>query len=436
MKYEEAVEYIASLASYGIVPGLENIRQLCERLGNPQEKLQVIHIAGTNGKGSVSAYLSMILKTAGYKVGRYISPVIFNDCEKIQVNQRNISKKDLCVLTEKIKNICDRMVEEGLPHPTPFEVETAMAFAYFEEKQCDLVVLETGMGGRLDATNVVQNVVAAVITSISMDHMKFLGHSLGEIAANKAGIIKPDCQVISAVQEEEAMREIRRAAHENGVPLHLADETKVKKAKYHLEGTEFTYGEEKEPFTLSLLGRYQVQNALLAIETVYALQRQGFAVSGRQLRKGLALTKWPCRFELLSKKPILIADGAHNEDGAKKLADSIRFYFTNRKIIYIMGILRDKEYEKIIAETSFLAEQIITVTPPDNPRAMNGLELAEAVRGYHPNVTAADSVEEAVELGFLLAGKTGVIVAFGSLSYMGRLEKCVEKRIGNRKDDK
>lgn len=437
MKFEEAVEYIGSLQSYGIVPGLESIQRLCERLGSPQDELQFVHIAGTNGKGSVSAYISTVLKTAGYKVGRYISPVIFDYCERIQVNERSITKKDLCRYTEKLRDICNQIVEDGFPHPTPFEVETAMAFQYFKEKQCDIVVLETGLGGSLDATNVIQNTLAAVITPVSMDHMKFLGDSLEKIAANKAGIIKAGCEVVSAVQKEAAMQEIEKAAKRYRCPITVAESDRVKKVKSSLKGTSFLY-EEAEPFDISLLGLYQVQNAVLAIEAVRALQRKGLTITERQLRLGLQKTQWPARFQVIGQKPLFLADGAHNEDGAEKLAQSVRFYFTNKRIIYIMGVLKDKEYEKVIAQTAPLAEQIITLTPPENPRALSGLELAKAVKEYHPNVTAADSIEEAVELSLLLAGKNDVIIALGSLSYLGRLIRCVENRTGSRKksDDK
>ena len=213
-KWKDALSYIESCAGYGIVPGLENIRELCSRLGNPQDNLRFIHVAGTNGKGSVSAYLATVLKCAGYRVGRYLSPTIFTYRERIQVNDRNISVRALCEGVEKIKGICEKMTAEGLAHPTPFEIETALAFLYFQEKKCDIVVLETGMGGLLDATNIIKNTVAAVITSVSMDHMKFLGNTLPEIAAQKAGIIKPGCVVVTALQSPEAALGIQKTAEE------------------------------------------------------------------------------------------------------------------------------------------------------------------------------------------------------------------------------
>ena len=200
MKYQEALEYIDSLKKYGIVPGLDSIRELCRRLGDPQDRLQFVHIAGTNGKGSVLAYVSTVLRCAGYRVGRYISPTVRDYRERIQVNGRNITQKALCGLVEELRQACDSMVEDGLPHPTPFEVETVMGFLYFLRENCDLVVLETGMGGREDATNVIRNTRVAVLASVSMDHMQYLGNTLAAIAEEKAGILKPGCLAVSMFQ--------------------------------------------------------------------------------------------------------------------------------------------------------------------------------------------------------------------------------------------
>lgn len=427
MKYQEAVEYIADLSKYGIKPGLDTITELCRRLGNPQDALQFVHIAGSNGKGSTLAYVSTILKCAGYKVGRYISPTIFEYRERIQVGERPITQKKLCEFTEQIKGICEEMVADGFHHPTPFEFETAMAFLYFKEMAVDMVVLETGMGGRGDATNLITTTKVAVLTSISMDHMQYLGDTLEKIAAEKAGIIKPGCQVVSQVQEEEAAAVIRKECEEKGAELCFADVSKLKKVRYGLPKQKFSYGEYKD-LEISLSGTYQIENAMLAVEVVEALRRSGMEISKEALFKGLKETKWLGRFSLIGKNPTFIVDGAHNEDAAKKLAESIAFYFTNKRIIYIMGILRDKEYEKIIHLTAKYADQIITVKTPDNPRAMDSYALAQEVAKVHPSVTAAGSLEEAVELAYLLAGKNDVIIAFGSLSYLGALMKIVEKR--------
>lgn len=427
MKYQEALDYMDSLKNYGIVPGLDSIRELCRRLGNPQDRLQFVHIAGTNGKGSVLAYVSTVLQCAGYRVGRYISPAIREYREQFQVNGRMITQKDLCELVEELRQTCDAMVAEGLPHPTTFEVETALGFQYFARKNCELVVLETGMGGKLDATNVIDNTLVAVLASISMDHMQYLGNTLAAIAEQKAGILKPGCRAVSMAQEQEAMEVVREQARQQQVPLVVADENRAKRVRYGLERQRFDYDGMKD-LEIRLAGQYQICNAVLAIETCRALSAQGYEISQEALRQGLSETRWPGRFTVLGRKPLFVADGAHNEDAAKKLAQSIEFYFTNKRIIYIMGILKDKEYEKIIDLTAHYADQILTVAPPGNPRAMGSYELAQEVAKVHPRVTAVDSLEEAVEISHLLAGREDVILAFGSLSYLGRLMEIMEER--------
>ncbi len=428
MNDRETMEYLESLKSYGIVPGLDSIRELCRRMGNPQDALKFVHIAGTNGKGSTLAYVSTVLKTAGYKVGRYISPTIFEYRERIQVNGRPITKTALCEGVEVVKTCCDAMVAEGLPHPTPFEVETALAFWYFLKKNCDIVVLETGMGGLTDATNLIQTTLVAVLASISMDHMQFLGKSLQEIAVQKTGIVKSGCTVVSMKQSDAAMTVVCDVSAEKKCPLRIADVSEAKHMKYGVEKQRFDYKGMKN-LEIRLAGKFQIDNAVLAIETIDALREKDFSISEKALRKGLQDTVWQGRFSILSKKPYFIVDGAHNEDAAQKLANSIEFYFTNKRIIYIMGILKDKEHEKIIDLTHKYADQIITVTPPDNPRAMHAYELAQEIVRVHPQVTAVDSLEEAVEMSYLLAGKDDVIIAFGSLSYLGRLIKIVENRL-------
>ncbi|MCD7837141.1 MAG: bifunctional folylpolyglutamate synthase/dihydrofolate synthase [Lachnospiraceae bacterium] len=424
MNYKAALEYISSLSSYGIVPGLDSISELCRRLKNPQSSLKFVHIAGTNGKGSVLAYVSTVMECAGYRVGRYISPTIFEYRERIQVNRRMISKAALCEGLEIIKKICEEMREDGLAQPTPFEVETALAFWYFREKKCDIVVLETGMGGLLDATNVIDNVITAVIASVSMDHMQFLGDNLRSIASQKAGIIKSGCRVVLMKQKEEVMEVVSEAAAAKGAELIIADSTKASHVKYGINRQSFDYMGYRR-LEITLAGEFQVDNAVLAVEVIDSLGSSGFSISEKALREGLRSTVWHGRFTVISKKPLFIIDGAHNADAAQKLASSVEFYFTNRKIIYIMGILRDKEYDKIISATVKYANEIITVTPPDNPRAMTAFELAKEIAGLHPDVTAADSLEEAVEMSMLLAEPEDVIIAFGSLSYLGRLTQIV-----------
>ncbi len=424
MNERKAYEYIESIVSFGIVPGLDSIRELCRRLGDPQRALKFVHVSGTNGKGSVSTLIAAALRSAGYRVGRYISPVIFEYREKIQVNDSYISKRALCQGLERIKEACSGMEASGLPHPTLFEVETALAFLYFREKKCDIVVLETGMGGLMDATNIIENTLVAVIASISMDHMKFLGNTLEKIAEQKAGIIKKGCSVVSLRQEPAAMQVIEKKSAEEGCVLTVADPACAEHIRYGLERQRFDYGGCRG-VEISLAGRYQIDNGVLALEALKALAEKGFPVSEDRLRGGFLKARWQGRFTVIGRKPYFLVDGAHNEDAARRLAESLRFYFTDKRIIYIMGMFRDKEYEKVIRLTHELADQIITVATPGNPRALSAYELAQAVARYHSDVTAVDSLEEAVEMSYLLAGRDDVIVAFGSLSFLGRLMDIV-----------
>ena len=429
MNEREAMAFIEEAACYGIVPGLDSIRELCCRLGNPQNDLKFVHVAGTNGKGSVCAYIASVLKAAGYRAGKYISPAIFTYREGIQVNDRNITVRELCQGMERIRDICREMTAEGLPHPTPFEIETALGFLFFRERQCDIVVLETGMGGLLDATNIVENTLTAVITPVSREHMNFLGNRLSEIAFQKAGIIKRGCRVVSARQEEEAASVIEEKAVTLECPLTITEAGEIKNVRYGLEKQRFDYRGRKR-LEITLAGKYQIENAALALDAVDALREKGFPVPEEAVFRGLAGTCWPGRFTVIGRKPLFVADGAHNEAGAAGLAESVEFYFTNKRIIYIMGVLKDKEYEKILRLTASFAEHIITVTPPENPRALSAYELAREAALVHPVVTAVDSLEEAVEMSTLLARKEDVIIAFGSLSFMGRLMEIVEKKTG------
>lgn len=429
MNYREAMQYIDELRPLGSVMGLASIGELCKRVGDPQRELKFVHIAGTNGKGSTLAFISNVMQTADYRVGRYISPTVQDYRERFQVDGRMITQSGLCKYLEPVRAAAEAMAAEGLPNPTLFEVETAAAFLFFLDKACDLVVLETGMGGALDATNIIENTLVAAFSSISMDHMEILGDTLEEIATTKAGIIKNKCYVISVKQSPEVMKILRQAALIKKSKFLTADVSRAKQIKYGLTKQSFSYDRYKN-LEISMPGQYQIENAVLAVEVVMALGRCGFAVPEEKLRQGLLETRWPGRFQVIAKRPLFIADGAHNEDAAEKLADSIRFYFTNRKIIYIIGMLRDKEYDKVIRKTFAQASHIITVTPPANDRALPGLDLAQTAREYHSAVTAADSIQEAVEIAYLLVGKDKdtVIIAFGSLSYLGELMDIVGHR--------
>ena len=431
MTEKECLDFMDELKKSGIVPGLGNIKELCRRLGNPQDAFPCIHIAGTNGKGSVLAYLSTVYKTAGYRVGAFSSPAVFNSRETIRVDGKNMTKKAYTEGLEKIKEAVEKVKADGLPAPTAFEAEVALAFLYFADKKCDIVILEAGMGGREDATNLITRTLAAVLMPIGMDHMQFLGGTLDKIAYQKAGIIKKGCVAVSAVQQEEAAAEIRKEAEKQGCSCIFA--TVPEKIKYGLKKQKFTYrdafGTLHKDMEITIPGVCQAENAAVAIEVVEALNRQNaFVVSEENLRRGLLETLWPGRFEVLREKPYFVIDGAHNEPAAKKLVQSVSAYFSNKRIIYIMGMLKDKEYEKVAEITYPYADQIITVTPPENKRALSAMDLAAAVSAYHPRVTTAGSVEEAVEMAYLLAGKEDVILCFGSLSFLGRVRDILGKQ--------
>ena len=407
MTEKECLDFMDELKKSGIVPGLGSIKELCRRLGNPQDAFPCIHIAGTNGKGSVLAYLSTVYKTAGYRVGAFSSPAVFKSRETIRVDGKNMTKKAYTEGLEKIKEAVEAIKADGLPAPTAFEAEVALAFLYFADKKCDIVMLEAGMGGREDATNLITRTLAAVLMPIGMDHMQFLGGTLDKIAYQKAGIIKKGCVAVSAVQQEEAAAEIRKEADKQGCSCIFA--TVPEKIKYGLKKQKFTYrdafGTLHKDMEITIPGVCQAENAAVAIEVVEALNRQNaFVVSEENLRHGLLETSWPGRFEVLREKPYFVIDGAHNEPAAKKLVQSVSAYFSNKRIIYIMGMLKDKEYEKVAEITYPYADQIITVTPPENKRALSAMDLAAAVSAYHPQVSTAGSVEVAVEMAYLLAG--------------------------------
>ncbi len=424
MTYAEVMDYVEELKAYGSVPGLANIENLCKKLEMPQRDLKFIHIAGTNGKGSVLAFTSEILKEAGYRVGRYISPTVFEYRERIQINGRSISKKDLCRLFTMMKEICRELVSEGKPHPTSFEIETAMAFLYFKEKGCQIVVLETGLGGLLDATNVIEETLIEVFTSISMDHMGVLGKTLKEIAGHKAGIMKPGSVAVALKGNEDVMKVLRDRAESLRIPLYVTDPEDAADIKRKLDKQTFSYKEYRN-LVITMAGTYQIENAMLAVDTICQLRKLGFVVSDKAVYKGLLKAVWPGRFQVISQKPCFIADGAHNADGAAKLAQSIRFYFTNSRIIYIIGMLRDKEQDEVLKVTCPLASQILTVSTKGE-RGLAAYDLACMAGNYHSSVTAVDSLQEAVELSYLLSDKDTVIIAFGSLSYLGELIKIVE----------
>lgn len=430
MTAKEAALFLEKINQYGSVPGLDSVTELCRRVGNPQDTLQFVHIAGTNGKGSVLKLVSDACKESGIRTGRYLSPTLIDYRERFQINGRMISKQKLYAYLERMQHVCDEMVADGLKHPTAFEMETALAFLYFKEENCDLVILETGMGGTLDATNLIQTTKVSVITSISIDHTAFLGKTIHEIAANKAGILKKGARVVCYPSCEEALQVIMDKAAECNIPTEhiiVSDPSLLRDVRYKLGKQSFSY-KKYSKMQLGLSGKYQIMNAAVALDVLKVLGEVGYPVKEQAVRKVFREAVWPGRMEVLSRNPLFIIDGAHNADAAERLAESIELYFTNKKIIYIMGVLRDKDYTHMINVTHRYADQIITVKTPDNPRAMEAYDLAREVSLVHNKVTVADSLMEAVEMAYLLSDKNSVILAFGSLSYLGELRKIVAER--------
>lgn len=429
MTYKEAQEYIDLAAKSGSVYGLDSIIRLTGKLGNPQDKLKIIHVCGTNGKGSTIAYISTILSESGYKVGRYISPTVVEYLERFQINGTNIDKESFAKLMSKAAQAVSQIVSEGFEKPTAFEIETAIAFMYFLEEKCDFAIIETGMGGEMDATNLINNTLCSVIASISMDHMGFLGNTIGEIAKNKAGIIKPGAKVISLKQKPEAMKVIEDKANKCGCQLKIASQDNVFDIKHGYLEQIFSYKSSKKQYKdlkTGLCGTCQLENAILAIETIEALREAGYSISDESVYKGLCNAKWVGRFTKIMDKPTFIVDGAHNEDAAAKLRETIDLYFTNIEKIYIMGVLADKEYNCIIDRVLTKDDIVITVTP-DNNRALPAKELADILKSKVKRVTVADNIADAVGKSLDLATQDSVIIAFGSLYYLGDVIKAVDE---------
>ena len=455
MTIAEAYKFIEESNKYGSVLGLSSMKTLLARLGNPQEQLKFVHVAGTNGKGTTAAYISAVLAAAGYYVGRYISPAVLNKREIIQISYKYeashiisnengqkrdtepvkhssiltkyISEEDITCYIEQIQKACVSITAEGLPHPTVFEIETAMSFLYFLDSKCQIVVLEVGLGGRLDATNVINTVECAVLTSISMDHMHILGNTLEQIAREKAGIIKPGIEVISYDQKPEARKVIEEVCKEMESGVTFADFNNIKIEEQDLKGTIFSY-EEWKHLHINLLGENQVKNAVTAILTIKALQRSGYSITEEDIYTGLLNASWRGRFEILKREPLFIVDGAHNEDAAVSLAKNINIYLKNKRIIYIMGVLADKDYNAVLKHTGKYASVILTITP-DNSRGLSSSVLAEAANQYCSVVYDCSRVPDAVKMAYNIAGESDVILAFGSLSYLKEVYQVLDVTI-------
>ncbi|MBD5088513.1 MAG: bifunctional folylpolyglutamate synthase/dihydrofolate synthase [Clostridiales bacterium] len=443
MEYQEALDYITDANQYAGAFGLDNIRNLLQELGNPQSKLRFIHVGGTNGKGSVSAYISTILAVSGYRVGRYISPTILSYQERIQTlemkNQKlceeQIEISQICQWVELIKKACISMRKKGLSHPTPFEIETAMGFLEFVDKDCDIVVLEVGLGGRMDATNIVETGICEVMTSISKDHIQFLGDTLEEITKEKAGILKKKVPIVAYDYKNSYQKQdkqdvissiLKEKAIEQEAELIFADFRKIRVQKESLEGTDFDY-KDISGMHCSLLGRFQIRNAVLAIEVAKVLAKMGWKIGNKEIKTGIQRTKWRGRFEILYQNPNYIVDGAHNADGARALAESIEMYLKNKKLLFIVGVLADKDYKSILSYTGKYAKRIYTITP-DNERALSAAELARVAKQYCNQVEVFDSIEFAMEEAEKTEDAYDAVIIFGSLYYLHGVYHYIEKR--------
>lgn len=426
MEYSEALNYIHGALKFGTKLGLTNIRSLLELMGNPHKKLKFVHVAGTNGKGSTVAFISSILAKAGYRTGVYTSPYIERFTERMKINDVEISEQDLARITQFVKEKVEMLIAQGGNHPTEFEIVTAIAFQYFYEKKCDVVVLEVGLGGRFDSTNVIDKPMVSVITTISYDHMDHLGNTLPEIAFEKAGIIKPGSDVVIYPQTAEVEKVFEDVCTERGAELHRADFSELKPESFNVDGQIFRYKNYKD-LRISLLGEHQTANAAVAIETIEILNNKGFSISESDIREGLTNTRWPGRLEVLNKDPVFLIDGAHNPQGAMVLRDALNKYFPEKEKIFIVGILKDKDYKAVIETIAPIASCFITVTPRSE-RALPAAELGKFIETCCKNVSVSDTIEEAVYASLKFSKENSIICAFGSLYYIGEIRKLFVKQ--------
>ncbi|WP_370806124.1 bifunctional folylpolyglutamate synthase/dihydrofolate synthase [Eubacterium ventriosum] len=454
MNYSEAREYLKNVNKLGSILGLNTIKELLKRLGNPQNELKVVHIAGTNGKGSIMTFVQNILMESGYKVGRYCSPAVFNEREIIRINDEYISEEQSADLLTRIKEKCDSMYSEGLPHPTSFEIETAEALMFFKEQNCDIALIECGMGGETDATNVFEKVLCSVIATISLDHTQFLGSTIEEITKVKSGIIKENCPVVMSKQIVEAESVIKKVCKQNNSKLIIPTEQDSENVEIDGLTTKVTYkASNNKEYILNLqaLGTYQIKNAKTAVEVALVLDKaltektnicdesdknngtgmkNNINNSGntieKNIKKGIEKTVWPGRMEVISKEPLIIIDGAHNPGAVLELRKTLDLYFTNKRITFIMGVLSDKDFSKEAEIIADRAERIITITP-NNSRGLDGHKLAETLVKYNHNVQVADSLKQAAEesIDTIKENRADMILAFGSLSYLGELKQVV-----------
>lgn len=426
MTYNEAVEKINSLLVFGSQPGLERIGEFVERIGSPDKKLKFIHVAGTNGKGSTCALMAASLAKSGYKTGLFISPYVLEFRERFMINGEMIKPQTLADIVEELFPLVETMKNEG-KIITEFEFVFVVALTWYARENCDIVVLETGLGGRFDATNIISSPLVSVITSISLDHTKILGDTYDKIAFEKCGIIKPDSITVAyADQRPEAMQVIRDNAEKKNNRLLIADSDNAKILSSDITGTKFSFklDEKTIQLTIRLTGLHQVKNAVTALYALGAVREQGYNIPDSAIAEGFAQVSFPARMELLRTKPIVLLDGAHNPGGAKALSDAVKLYLGNKRITGIVGMLADKDIDTSFSVLLPLFDEIVAVAP-DNPRKMPPEELARLVRPYCPKVTPIDDLTEAYHLALSKTGDNDILIVFGSLYLAADMRKII-----------
>ena len=426
MQYEEAMQYIHRISWTGSRPGLTRIEELCAKLGHPERTLQYIHVVGTNGKGSFCRMLSAVLTAAGYKTGLFTSPYIETFNERMQIDGENIGNDELAAITGEVKPFADTMADP----PTEFELITAVGFEYFRRNRCDIVVLEAGLGGRLDSTNVIPSPELVVVTGIDYDHMAILGDTLTKIAAEKAGVIKPKTTVLFGEGAPEAESVIRETTEQicGKSAYHRTDYSRIERPATSLDGTTFSFA----PFgklRLSMLGMYQLRNAANVLTAIELLRNKGYAIPDEAVRQGLAGAEWKARFEILSRDPLVLYDGAHNPQGIAAAEENIRRYLApltrSGKVELLMGVLADKDYRAMIHAVSPYAAHVVTITPT-SPRALDAAMTAAIFRENGVEAVSVGSVQEGVRLAVEAARKEKMpLFILGSLYLYGDVKKAL-----------
>ena len=417
MDYREALAYIDGVSWLGSRPGLARVTALLEKLGDPQKELKFVHIAGTNGKGSCAAMTASVLRAAGYRTGLFTSPYLFRFNERMQINGEPIADETLAALVTEIRPIADAMAD----HPTEFELMTAVALLWYRRERCDIVVLEVGLGGRLDATNVIGAPEAAVIMNIGLDHTAILGDTVEKIAAEKAGILKPGCDVALYQQSAGVEAVVREKCAEAGAKLHIADFSQLVPAFDSLEGQVFSY--RGVPYAIPLLGEHQLKNAAVVLEVVEILRARGWELPQDAVEHGLYAVSWPARFELVRAEPPFVVDGGHNPQCAETVAANLKRYFPGLRHVLLVGVLADKDYPALFDILDTAADAYVCVTP-DSARALPAEKLAGYLARYGKPVTVCGDIPAGVEAASAAAGGNGAVCAVGSLYMAGAVRAC------------